>query len=152
MVMAFTPVIGSIPFPKLCLQIANSSHPDVCVLLCALGTVEIKHELWAAATWTISSPCCQHLRSLPIPCWVVLLNKMVKITWRICLPILSQKKISQDRERLKSLSHSVAHTTVKRLTLILGAWDIEYENMLGNTFSIYHGYHGIVLSIPCGRC
>jgi hypothetical protein len=48
MVMAFTLVIGCIPFPRLCLQIANSSHPYVCVLLCALGTAEIKHELWAA--------------------------------------------------------------------------------------------------------
>lgn len=50
MVMACTPIIGDIPFPRLCLQIANSSHPYVCVLLCALGTAKIKHELWAADT------------------------------------------------------------------------------------------------------
>lgn len=125
MVMACTPMIGGIPFPRLCLQIANSSHPYVCVLLCALGTAKIKHELWAADTRTISSLCCQHSHSLLIPCWMIL-NKMVKIRCLETLPTNTQSKKNfffQDKDW--SLSCNAARITVKEPNIRLQCLNIE---------------------------
>lgn len=101
-------------FPKALSADSKQLSPVcLCFAMCFRDSRDKTWALGSMFSWTISSLCCQHSHSLPIPCWTVL-NKMVKITCLENLPTttLGQKNISMtDRERLKSFSHNAPHTS-----------------------------------------